>query len=104
MKNTIFTEQRYNKIMRLYSLIYTMLEVDSIEHPEVNPDLLGPLYAAVSHLYLDNSFDIEKVGRYISGLHHEGHFEETETISIYDTVIEEIISRDGTMKKHEEEE
>jgi hypothetical protein len=81
-----------------------MLEVDSVEHPEVDPDQLGPLYTVVSHLYLDNSFDIEKVGRYISSLHNEGHFEETETISIYDTIIEEILSRDGTIKKYEEEE
>tara|TARA_R110000765_G_scaffold16379_4_gene46133 strand:+ start:3086 stop:3400 length:315 start_codon:yes stop_codon:yes gene_type:complete len=104
MNTTTFTEKRYNEIMRLYSLIYTMLEIDSIEHLDVDPNQLGPLYAAVSHLYLDNSFDIEKIGRHISRLHNKGHFIETETIAIYDKIIEQILLRDGTIKKHEEEE
>ena len=104
MNNTTFTEQRYDEIMQLYSLIYTMLEVDSVEHPEIEPDQLGPLYTVVSHLYLDSSFDIEKIGRHISLLHKDGHFTEPETVSTYDTIIEEILLRDGTLKKYEEEE
>ena len=104
MNNSTFTEQRYDEIMQLYSLIYTMLEVDSVEHPEIEPDQLGPLYTVVSHLFLDNSFDIEKIGRHISRLHKKGHFTETENVSTYDTIIDEILSRDGTLRKYEEEE
>jgi hypothetical protein len=102
MNYITFSENEYMELMYLYSVIYTMLEIDEIGHPNMDPNQLSPLYTAVSHMHLDDTYDIEKIGRHIALLNKDNHFDDCENIYVYDSIIDEIIERDGTMIKSNE--
>jgi aspartyl/asparaginyl-tRNA synthetase len=99
MKKEKFSEYEFSEIMDLYTVIYTMLEVDQMGHPNMSPDQLSPLYTAISYMYLEETYDVEKIGKKIRDLYNQKYFDNPDTASVYDYIILEILERDGTMIK-----